>query len=570
MKNISALFLFIFLSNTALLNGQNTGDENFVIDITIDNQTLTFKKGACGFSAPNDWGGPITGDWCLPVVWGYGAADSLGCDSLIADYSGKIVMLRRGGCEFGQKALYAEKAGAAAAIIANGYTSASGDACNAPGMGSGAVGAQVTIPVFMFCRNMVDLIDNALAAGQQPEICIRRLSLKSPTAEYAYATPVSQADTMDLITCGFINRTGTAQTFTARAVVIDPNGNQTELVASQFVDYPGDTTFYFPSYVPPATLGKFKVVYSVDGITQVGDSLFREFEITEYTFATDNFKINGGEVLESSWPSFIHSTASLIKTGDVAFEANYASFGLHNAAAAAVADPSANVVSVVLYDADGNNDGINDIGMGITPFDAMNFIAFHDFIFDANTPPDAILNVELIPIDGDKVLLKTNHLYYLRLISDPNTAANGISLSFTTTEKVEYGQFEGIGPVTPLVLDNLYAGWEDRTVIARLLRYYSPIVPGVRPVPLDAGKWSLSPNPAATEALVQISLDRPNSSVMVALIDLQGKIVASQTLKNIQTEQLCFDVSHLPSGNYGVWIRASEEGSAMTVLQVGH
>mgnify|MGYP002640164367 FL=1 len=68
-----------------------------------------------------------------------------GCDPIVngLDLAGKIVVIRRGICEFGFKALAAENEGALAVIMVN---NVAGDPIL---MGAGAVGAQVTIPLFM-------------------------------------------------------------------------------------------------------------------------------------------------------------------------------------------------------------------------------------------------------------------------------------------------------------------------------------------------------------------------------------------------------------------------------------
>ena len=72
-----------------------------------------------------------------------GAQTSQACGALANAEAvrGKIALIDRGGCEFGAKALNAQKAGAAAVVIANSEDSVFG------GMGPGAVGDQVTLPV---------------------------------------------------------------------------------------------------------------------------------------------------------------------------------------------------------------------------------------------------------------------------------------------------------------------------------------------------------------------------------------------------------------------------------------
>lgn len=105
--------------------------------------------GSKGFTAAGTWGADITtGTWTADAIFTDDgtAPTSDGCTPPVnaAALVGKIVLIDRGTCEFGYKALQAENAGAIAVIIVN----------NAPGgatagMGAGADGANVTIPVVM-------------------------------------------------------------------------------------------------------------------------------------------------------------------------------------------------------------------------------------------------------------------------------------------------------------------------------------------------------------------------------------------------------------------------------------
>ncbi len=86
------------------------------------------------------------------------AADSLACNALVNDLTGKVAMLYRGDCEFGAKALNAQNAGAVAVIIVNN--------AGAPiAMGGGTDGPNVTIPVFMISTNDGETIRAELDAG---------------------------------------------------------------------------------------------------------------------------------------------------------------------------------------------------------------------------------------------------------------------------------------------------------------------------------------------------------------------------------------------------------------------
>ena len=87
------------------------------------------------------------------------AADSLACGPIVSDVSGKIAVLYRGSCEFGAKALNCQNAGAVAVIIINNIPGAP------VGMGAGASGASVTIPVVMISQAAGALLQAEIEIG---------------------------------------------------------------------------------------------------------------------------------------------------------------------------------------------------------------------------------------------------------------------------------------------------------------------------------------------------------------------------------------------------------------------
>ncbi|MBK9013681.1 MAG: hypothetical protein IPM82_06115 [Saprospiraceae bacterium] len=118
----------------------------------------------------SDWGDTLLQTIIAPIAWAQGIdslgneTDSLACDSMAVDLTGKIALIRRGTCEFGWKALRAQEAGAIAVIITNwvplGQT-IDGVAGGIPNMGAGALGTTVTIPA----RGDGDIISEKLDAG---------------------------------------------------------------------------------------------------------------------------------------------------------------------------------------------------------------------------------------------------------------------------------------------------------------------------------------------------------------------------------------------------------------------
>ncbi|MBK6831318.1 MAG: T9SS type A sorting domain-containing protein [Flavobacteriales bacterium] len=124
--------------------------------VTVYVQQPPGLEGPLEFTWANDWGqtpdlnntaNNVTAFACF--VDDGTTADSLGCGTLVnaAELAGKIAVVYRGSCEFGVKALNAQNAGAVAVVIIN-------NAAGAPvGMGAGAQGANITIPVVMISQD---------------------------------------------------------------------------------------------------------------------------------------------------------------------------------------------------------------------------------------------------------------------------------------------------------------------------------------------------------------------------------------------------------------------------------
>lgn len=88
-----------------------------------------------------------------------GQGATTGCDALVGFTAGRIALIDRGDCEFGQKALNAENAGAIGVIIVNNQ----GD--SPMGMSAGTVGDQVTIPVLSLGQTDGTLLKTTAQGG---------------------------------------------------------------------------------------------------------------------------------------------------------------------------------------------------------------------------------------------------------------------------------------------------------------------------------------------------------------------------------------------------------------------
>jgi len=126
-------------------------------------------------SLTHTWAAPAADSWNTPdmalpanrrsgtlaLALDGSASDSLVCSAILdpTSLSGKIALLYRGTCDYSEKALFCQSAGAIAVIIVN----------NIPGppvgMGAGAVGQQVTIPVFQIGQADGAILRAELDAG---------------------------------------------------------------------------------------------------------------------------------------------------------------------------------------------------------------------------------------------------------------------------------------------------------------------------------------------------------------------------------------------------------------------
>lgn len=152
--------LTIFLTASAFLaNSQVVMNIESPASIA-GNYNITYADPGGGWGVPDplDPLNAVTG--VLEIVDDGTAADSLGCNNLVNNLTGKIGVVYRGSCEFGTKALNAQNAGAIAVIIINNVT---GDPV---GMAPGADGANVTVPLIMISQIDGSLIRTQLDNGQ--------------------------------------------------------------------------------------------------------------------------------------------------------------------------------------------------------------------------------------------------------------------------------------------------------------------------------------------------------------------------------------------------------------------
>jgi PA domain/Secretion system C-terminal sorting domain len=572
-----------------------TDESDFLIQMTDSKggTTVYYEDAYCGFIGAIGWGGAVSKEVVGEAIWAKDLVgnDSLACDSIKAgSLAGKIAVIRRGGCTFNVKALRAKRAGAIAIIMVMDSrleeTSTFGikyliDDCSTGLMGGGDVIAETNIPVIFMPREFGKVLDAGLKFGKV-NVGFYFERLYGGTTAQSYATPVSQADTMDFITVLHANRGTTPQTNVQFKVEITaPNGQKQTLERTipsigPSVDVEGDSFIVFPSYVPPAIKGKFKAVFTNSVYKEKRDTMTRFFELTDYTFATDNFNISTGGigVSEEFFDDFSNreiQSAGICWTGDKTnTKATHVTFGLANAKSLFVANnDAANTMNVFLYDAAPAGSFALDAEFGDIE---EGLIGFGAYKIKGNEAVDALIDVALLDIETQKIApipLSTNYPYYVSVkYTRPEVVAPTVPF-FTVSYGVDYIGFNGL-PSTPLQLDQIYGGgWGSREVVQRLqLEGYKPTV-GVESFNLEKNKLSIGPIPATDVLTLNFNLAKNSKNAYISVVDMKGHTITSHHLANVQNGTHAIDVKNVPSGNYAIIVQ-TDEGATARKISVCH
>ena len=166
MKNFT-ISLFFTLFSTSLFAQINPFYFNVLDPFPVSGFWINSELGQID---PGSWGwdGQITSTIAGELVYAEIGADNERwfCEENTIDYTGKFVLIDRGGCEFGEKALFAQQQGAAAVVIAN------VDFNTVVTMAGGSTGSQVTIPVIMIPNNISLGLAGTLLDGEQVNVSL--------------------------------------------------------------------------------------------------------------------------------------------------------------------------------------------------------------------------------------------------------------------------------------------------------------------------------------------------------------------------------------------------------------
>lgn len=361
---------------------------------------------------------------------GLGVTDSL-CTPAFNDLTGKIALIRRGCCNFSLKIYHAQQAGAVGVFMLN-HNDAGGGSF---GMAGGDSAHLVVIPAVGIPFGDANTIIQKVEAGVEVTGSFEVASFGTPLHAYAHSTPQNQILPMEDIgiTYANIDPNITIPSLTLNAEITDPNGAVTTLTEdlTDIGPLTSNDIKFTESFTPDA-LGTYTIVYSN---SLDGNTVERDFEITEYTWAQDIGEVTGsiGENEDDFQLMFFYDFGNFYRTGSSGAMATHVTFALANPESFY---PEDNVFEINIYDADPD-------GNGEVPFDPDGYPGYESldesgngdivivgeasFTLSGTEQPNDFITVEL----DEPTSLDPNHIYLLMVKYDGLGAGTGIPPRFS-------------------------------------------------------------------------------------------------------------------------------------------
>jgi len=543
--------------------------------------SMTYADGA-------DWGSPdmtdpnnaITGTMCL-VDDGDADPDAAkeGCNPLVNsvgngnDLTGKIAVVWRGNCEFGAKALNAQNAGAIGVVIVNHL------GAEPVGMGGGADGLSVTIPVFMISTNTGD---NLLTEFQN---CATNCFMGNKFGYFADDVGLAQKDVLrarQFATPSALAQNGSEFSVTPGAKVFNFGSNdQTNVVVTCEITGPGVTGSYLETSTPinllsgdssavmtftPFSQANYPEEYYTMTYTVTSDAaadeypadnlLNADFMITDREYAisrVDPVTMEPDANNHYQPGTFTTSFNSCVHFTDPNASRTIASGVTFNATSRTGTTLTGEIVNVEAYTWEDLITDINDPNFGITIVNNLTY-GEHEYLTDDQ-------NIAITTNFEEPVSLEDNVNYFFCITStsqdvflgydagldyDENITLDGHIVSVLGNDVSANGNWFGLGfgsdLATAIVVnidDPSWLGLEENEETVELSAY---------------------PNPAVNEVI--IPLNGIEGAAALNIVDVAGKIISTQNV-NISDSQITLDVSDIASGMY-VFNLSFENGKTST------
>jgi hypothetical protein len=481
------------------------------------------------------------------LVWGQDITpDSLVCDTITNDYSGKIVMVRRGVCNFSQKMLNVQRAGAIGCVICNNQGTV--DIIN---MAAGTFGAQVTIPAVSIGLNDCAAIAAIIDAGGTVNASFRKPYISEGLGFFAVETPQAQIYPHDSIMSVDITNAGSsnATNITVSLDITEPNGNVvtlTETLAALNVD--STSTVTFNSRYTPADTGTYTQVFKSS--LSASDTIVKTFNIGENRFRVDReSNYSWGTITDANYATaqFKVSLGSTYLTGANGAVAKSVTYAMGDNLSRFLGKQLVLEIRKypnVLTTATAVIDSFPIVAVGVDTIDVTDTAAYTlntKTLLDVNTLEDSTL---LDAYTQYLVVVK-----YVRAVGDTLSVAPRFAFSGDESF-ISYG--------TVVNSDALYLGGFGGINAVIRLNTNDVITAGPTAVQniLTQSQFNLFPNPAKDLLNVDLNLSETAENATVTMFDINGRIIEQHNYSNVKQQNIQFNVANLSAGFYFVRIQS--------------
>lgn len=507
--------------------------------------------------AGNDWATP---DLLIPANSETGVlkfvdvpgGDTIACaPPLAANLTGNIAVVYRASCEFGAKALAAQNAGAIAVIIINNV------AGGPVGMGGGASGLSVNIPVIMISDVDGALLRNDIIAGNITGFIGSKIGLFADdlgafrgdvlrARRFSNLAPLSQnASEFSVQTGTWVRNFGNqTQNGASASVNIDFGGNSvySNTVAVNSL-LPGDSIF-----VPLGTfsqanypVGLYEMTYTITTANPDGDPndnvIEANFMINSNDYAYGRIDDQTGELLSpAGFRPGTFTEYELCLAFDDPNASRMKAQGLTFSAVTNAPDLLTNeFIEVRAYQWDDVFTNINDPNFNFANLNSL------DNVFFIYTSDDQDINT-FVPFTNS-ISLSDNQRYLFCAASQSTTLFMGFDnqTDYTTTQATL------LQPTAPINVDGtIFTNGFGLDLVPAISVTFDVL----SSVNENEDKTAIVPFPNPANDVIGIPVGNLSGNAQLEIVDITGRIVSTQNLRFSKNDIVKVDVANIEAGTY--------------------
>ncbi len=505
----------------------------------------------------------------------YCGCDSSGVMNSSVDFSGKIVLISRGSCEFGKKAYLAQLRGAVGVIIYNAFLDSdpSGGMIN---MAGGVYGINVTIPVAFVVngtgQTLKDELDNgttvvaflgAKAGAFGNDLAMSSNKVLTP-GEMARPQLISADSTDYSVALGFWMRNDgfSNQTAAVAGAEITYNGsvvytNTTNSFGlnsgdSSYISFPpfaqasypnGEYTFTYSAAISGGT-DDFPADNEISYTVRMNDGIYSYARVDSDFQPLDNVSVRPSSF--SYWAPalhFYHKNASNMTMDGVKF----AAFMTNGDSI------TGRSLDIAVYEWDDFFFGLNDPGISTSTL-SNTPILLESYTFMDEYQDSAVTHMFQTPLE------LTNYQRYVVAVVSANT---DMYLNHSRDPSYGFNETQSTAqPVWLLMVDGTWSTshWDDYVPTIQLIMSENNIS-------VDEVAAEIKPYPIPAAHILHIPMPNVGNEGSLMVYDMLGNLVLSQEELNKDGNLLKVDVSTLPSANYLFTITSADgKNSSFTVV----